>query len=95
MVGGSSSKKASSQGAWLGSKSIVMDKAALEKHVGPRPMTPCGAALVHHRSKSGFPQLPLQESIKQWQKGFFYVKNVDPARDALNMPPFNINLRGS
>ncbi|KAI5006888.1 hypothetical protein ZWY2020_042100 [Hordeum vulgare] len=54
-------------------------------------MTPCGAALVHHRSKSSFPQLPLQESIKQWQRGFFYVKNADPALDALNMPPFNID----
>ncbi|KAE8786213.1 hypothetical protein D1007_39998 [Hordeum vulgare] len=36
-------------------------------------------------------ELPLQESIKQWQRGFFYVKNADPAQDALNMPPFNIN----
>ncbi|KAE8803043.1 hypothetical protein D1007_21254 [Hordeum vulgare] len=71
--------------------SITMEKAELEKLAGPRPMTPCGAALVHHHSKSGFPQLSLQESIKQWQKGFFYVKNADPARDALNMPPFNIN----
>ncbi|KAE8776080.1 hypothetical protein D1007_51337 [Hordeum vulgare] len=72
-------------------QSIAMDKAALEKHIGPRPMTPCGAALEHHRSESGFPQLPLQESIKQWQRGLFYVKNADPARDALNMPPFNIS----
>ncbi|KAI4981931.1 hypothetical protein ZWY2020_022423 [Hordeum vulgare] len=72
-------------------QSIMMDKAELEKLAGPRPMTPCGAALVHHRSKSGFPQMPLQESIKQWQRGFFYVKNVDPAHDFLNMPPFNIN----
>ncbi|KAE8769446.1 hypothetical protein D1007_58967 [Hordeum vulgare] len=72
-------------------QSIAVDKAVLEKHVGPRPMTPCGAALVHHCLKSGFPQLPLQESIKEWEKGFFYVKNADPARDALNMPPFNIN----
>ncbi|KAE8803369.1 hypothetical protein D1007_20718 [Hordeum vulgare] len=47
-------------------QSIAMDKATLEKHVRPWPMTPCGAALVHHRSQSGFPQLPLQESIKQW-----------------------------
>ncbi|KAE8787213.1 hypothetical protein D1007_38827 [Hordeum vulgare] len=72
-------------------QSIAMEKAELEKLAGPRPMTPCRAALVHHRSKSGFPQLPLQESIKQWQKGFFYMKNADPAQDALNMPPFNIN----
>ncbi|KAE8789352.1 hypothetical protein D1007_36446 [Hordeum vulgare] len=72
-------------------QSIAMEKAELEKLAGPRPMTPCGATLVHHRSTSGFPQLPLQESIEQWQKGFFYVKNADPAQDALNMPPFNIN----
>ncbi|KAE8804686.1 hypothetical protein D1007_19356 [Hordeum vulgare] len=32
-----------------------------------------------------------EESVKQWQKGFFYVKNADPALDALNMPPFDID----
>ncbi|KAE8773066.1 hypothetical protein D1007_54849 [Hordeum vulgare] len=72
-------------------QSIAMEKAEVEKLAGPRPMTSCGAALVHHRLKSGFPQLPLQESIKQWHRGFFYMKNVDPTEDALNMPPFNIN----
>ncbi|KAE8780490.1 hypothetical protein D1007_46377 [Hordeum vulgare] len=71
-------------------QSITMEKSEVEKLKGPRPMTPCGAALVHHRSKSGFPQMPLQESIKDWQKGFFYVKNADPALDVLNMPPFDI-----
>ncbi|KAE8817851.1 hypothetical protein D1007_04471 [Hordeum vulgare] len=76
-------------------QSIAMEKAELEKLAGPRSMTPCGAALVQHRSKSGFPQLPLQESIKQWQKGFFYVKNADPAQDALNMPRSTSILRRS
>ncbi|KAE8802554.1 hypothetical protein D1007_21743 [Hordeum vulgare] len=76
---------------FLKQQSRKMEKAELEKLDDPRPMTPCGAALVHHRSKSGFPQMPLQGSIKQWQKGFFYVKNVSPAHDALNMPPFNID----
>ncbi|KAE8766800.1 hypothetical protein D1007_61928 [Hordeum vulgare] len=71
-------------------QSIAMEKSEVEKLTGPRPMTPCGAALVHHRSKSGFPEMPLQESIKHWQKGFFYVKSADPAQDALNMPPFDI-----
>ncbi|KAE8792881.1 hypothetical protein D1007_32516 [Hordeum vulgare] len=51
---------------FLKQQSKKMDKAELEKLDGPRPMTPCGAALVHHRSKSVFPQMPLQESIKQW-----------------------------
>ncbi|KAE8789092.1 hypothetical protein D1007_36781 [Hordeum vulgare] len=69
-------------------QSIAMEKSEVEKLKGPRPMTPCGAALVHHRPKSGFPQMPLQVSIKHWQKGFFYVRSTDPAQDALNMPPF-------
>ncbi|KAE8817868.1 hypothetical protein D1007_04491 [Hordeum vulgare] len=71
-------------------QSIAMEKSEVAKLRGPRPMTPCGAALVHHRLKSGFPQMPLQDSIKHWQKGFFYVKSADPAQDALNMPPFAI-----
>ncbi|KAE8788605.1 hypothetical protein D1007_37313 [Hordeum vulgare] len=71
-------------------KSIAMDKSEVEKLTGPHLMTPCGAALGHHRSKSEFPQMPLQESIKHWQKGFFYVKNADPALDAVNLPPFDI-----
>ncbi|KAE8772322.1 hypothetical protein D1007_55706 [Hordeum vulgare] len=71
-------------------QSIAMEKSEVEKLKGPRPMTPCGAALVHHRPKSGFPQMPLQDSIKHWQKGFFYVRRADPAQDALNMPPFAI-----
>ncbi|KAE8821637.1 hypothetical protein D1007_00420 [Hordeum vulgare] len=71
-------------------QSIAMEKSEVEKLKGPRPMTPCGAALVHHRPKSGFPQMPLQDSVKHWQKGFFYVRSTDPAQDALNMPPFAI-----
>ncbi|KAE8818325.1 hypothetical protein D1007_03959 [Hordeum vulgare] len=45
-------------------QSKKMDKAELEKLAGPRPMTPCAAVLVHHRLKSGFPHMLLQESIK-------------------------------
>ncbi|KAI5005787.1 hypothetical protein ZWY2020_033030 [Hordeum vulgare] len=36
-------------------QSIKMLKAEVEKLTAPRPMTPCGAALVHHRTKCGFP----------------------------------------
>ncbi|KAE8781762.1 hypothetical protein D1007_44962 [Hordeum vulgare] len=71
-------------------QSIAMEKSEVEKLKGSRPMKPCRATLVHHRSKSGFSQMPLQESIKHWQKGFFYVKSADPAQDTLNMPPFAI-----
>ncbi|KAE8814580.1 hypothetical protein D1007_08099 [Hordeum vulgare] len=71
-------------------QSIAMEKSKVEKLKGPRPMTVCGAALVHHRPKSGFPQMPLQDSVKHGQKGFFYVRSTYPAQDALNMPPFAI-----
>ncbi|KAE8775487.1 hypothetical protein D1007_51995 [Hordeum vulgare] len=54
-------------------QSITMEKSEVERLKGPRPMTPCGATLVHHRLKSRFPQMPLQDSIKHWQKGFFYL----------------------
>ncbi|KAE8809971.1 hypothetical protein D1007_13290 [Hordeum vulgare] len=73
-------------------QSVKMDKAEAAKLKGPRPMTPCGATLVPHRTTSGFPQMPLQDSIKMWQRGFFYVKNVDPSRDCINLPPFAIAL---
>ncbi|KAE8812615.1 hypothetical protein D1007_10314 [Hordeum vulgare] len=46
-------------------QSIKMDKAEVEKLTGPRPMTTCGATLVHHRTKCGFLQMPLQDSIKK------------------------------
>ncbi|KAE8809740.1 hypothetical protein D1007_13632 [Hordeum vulgare] len=74
-------------------QSVTMDKAEAAKLTGPKPMTPCGATLVHHRTSSGFPQMPLQDSIKMWQKGFFYVKNVDPSRDCINLPPSPSLLR--
>ncbi|KAE8806916.1 hypothetical protein D1007_17011 [Hordeum vulgare] len=51
-------------------------------------MTPCGAALLYHRSGSGFSKIPLQDSVKNWQRGFFYVKNVNPANDHINLPAF-------
>ncbi|KAE8804161.1 hypothetical protein D1007_19913 [Hordeum vulgare] len=71
-------------------RSVTIDKAEATKLKVPKPMTPCGAALVHHRTMSGFPQMPLQDSIKMWQRGFFYVKNVDPSHDFINLPCFAI-----
>ncbi|KAE8820488.1 hypothetical protein D1007_01636 [Hordeum vulgare] len=40
-------------------KSVPADKSGMKK------MTPCGATLVHQWTTSGFPQLPLQDSIKK------------------------------
>ncbi|KAE8805961.1 hypothetical protein D1007_17872 [Hordeum vulgare] len=71
-------------------ESVMMDKSVPVEKSGTKKMTPCGAALVHHQTMSGFPQLLLQDLIKKWQKGFFYVKNVNPSRDFINLPPFAI-----
>ncbi|KAI4972710.1 hypothetical protein ZWY2020_003635 [Hordeum vulgare] len=65
-------------------QSIAMEKSEVEKLMEPRPMTPCGAALVHHRLKYSFPHAS-QDSIKHWRKGFF-TEERRPAEDALNMP---------
>ncbi|KAE8788593.1 hypothetical protein D1007_37345 [Hordeum vulgare] len=35
-------------------QSVKMDKAEAARHSSPKPMTPCSAALVHHRAMSGF-----------------------------------------
>ncbi|KAE8789969.1 hypothetical protein D1007_35790 [Hordeum vulgare] len=78
---------------------LVLFQAAIHRHGEVRGGEAQGTApddAVRSRAGAsplevGLPQMPLQESIKQWQKGFFYVKNADPAQDALNMPLFNID----
>lgn len=32
--------------------------------------------------------MPLEDSAKKWQKSFFYVRNVKPVVDFINLPPF-------
>ncbi|KAE8793225.1 hypothetical protein D1007_32063 [Hordeum vulgare] len=53
-------------------------------------MTPYGAALVHHWSASGIPKLLLPDTVKEWHRGFFYVMNLDPLPDYINLPPFTM-----
>lgn len=55
---------------------------------GTKEMTACGVALVYSRLGTGFPKLPLEESVKTRQRSFFYVKNMDPTLDLINLPPF-------
>jgi hypothetical protein len=52
----------------------------------------CGAASIYTRSKIGFPKIALPDSSKRWQDTFLYAKNVDPAVDLINLPPF-LNIR--
>ncbi|KAE8784582.1 hypothetical protein D1007_41818 [Hordeum vulgare] len=64
-------------------QSSVTNKATDEKQ-----MSPCGVALVYHFSGSGFPHLPVHDSMKNWQRGFFYVKNINSVNDHINMSAF-------
>ncbi|KAE8793868.1 hypothetical protein D1007_31457 [Hordeum vulgare] len=57
-----------------------------QHHLAPNAILQLAAFVVF----SSFPPLPLQESVKQWQRGFFYVKNATSTRDAIRMPPFSI-----
>ena len=36
----------------------------------------------------GFPAITLTQSLKLWQKSYFYVKNVNPALDFVNLPAY-------
>jgi hypothetical protein len=52
-------------------------------------MAVCGAASIYLHAGTGFPRIPIVESTKKWQKTFFYMKNIDPAVDRINLPPFS------
>jgi hypothetical protein len=52
-------------------------------------MLVCGAALIYLRAGISFQKIPIIDSTKKWQKTFFYVNNVDPAVDRVNLPPFS------
>ncbi|KAE8777143.1 hypothetical protein D1007_50108 [Hordeum vulgare] len=141
MAEGSSLKKSSSQGSWLGNEICEGHIEALRHH---RLLPPASEVLVRIPGAETAPTpavgevvvfnehfyrgfgLPASSFFSEWlhffglqphhlapnailqlsafvvfsrckspssngQKGFFYVKNADPAQDALNMPPFNIN----
>lgn len=53
-----------------------------------------GRRHVHLRGSGGgrpaeqaLSQDPLEDSVKKWQKSFFYVKNTNPTMDCINLPP--------
>ena len=50
----------------------------------------CGAFIAVRRPlvKNAFPVIKLSQSVKLWQKSYFYMENVDPAIDFINLPPY-------
>ena len=37
---------------------------------------------------NAFPVIKLAQSVKMWQESYFYVENVDPGADFLNLPAY-------
>jgi len=60
----------------------------LRPQVSGSTMSAFGAASIYLRPAGGFPKILTVDSAKKWQKTFFYVKNVNPAEDKLNLPYF-------
>ena len=52
--------------------------------------TPCGAFIAMRRTNDNnpFPPILLIQSVKLWQKSYFYVKNVAPQGDFVNLPAY-------
>jgi hypothetical protein len=61
----------------------------VQKALPKRPeMSECGAASIYARRNAGFPKVTLSNSLKKWQRTFFYARNIDPAIDRINLSPF-------
>ncbi|XP_044356004.1 uncharacterized protein [Triticum aestivum] len=52
----------------------------------------CRACVAVRRSGGGtrFPAIALLESAKLWQKSYFYVRNLHPTKDYINLPAVEI-----
>jgi hypothetical protein len=57
---------------------------------GSKQMTQCGSAMVMPRKNSIFPRIQGLESVKKWQRSYFYVKNPEGKVDYINLPKFVI-----
>ena len=51
---------------------------------------PSGAFIAMRRTAADnpFPVITLIQSVKRWQKSYFYVKNVTPQGDYVNLPAY-------
>jgi len=51
---------------------------------------PCGAFITIQRSTADnpFPPIALIQSVKLWQKSYFYVKNIALQGDYINLPAY-------
>jgi len=55
----------------------------------PKPLSVCGSALIIPRRDSIFPRVTCIDTVKKWQKTFFYVRNPDDGADYINLPAYS------
>ena len=52
-------------------------------------MVACGSVSISPRGTSVLPRIQGLDTVKKWQRTFFYVKSAEGC-DALNLPEFDI-----
>ena len=56
----------------------------------PKPMVACGSVSISPRTHSVLPRIQGLDTVKKWQRSFFYVKSQE-GYDALNLPEFSLS----
>ena len=54
-------------------------------------MVKCGAATIYTNAKTGYPNPKPLQSVKKWQRTFFYVRTPDNEADCHNLPEFALD----
>ena len=55
-------------------------------------MVECGATSIYTNAKTGYPNPKPLQSVKKWQRTFFYVRTPDNEDDCHNLPEFMLDL---
>ena len=55
----------------------------------PKPMVSCASVSISPRTYSVLPRIQGLDTVKKWQRSFFYVKSEE-GYDALNLPEFSL-----
>ena len=48
----------------------------------------CGAAIVYRRSRTELPGYKNPDTVKDWQRTYFYVRNLKVGEDHIRLPAF-------
>ena len=57
-----------------------------------KDLVQCGAASIQPKTGSQLPRIKGLESVRKWQKSFFYVKNKSRTEDFIRLPSFRLGV---